>query len=97
MVPLKAMPDIKMNWISMFIILKTNYFQLWFLYKVTFLRFHCRKTNIKELPDVNALNLEKRQFLPQYCSEKGFKSVVVNRALTSLHAEGNLKLRLQSL
>ena len=33
------------------------------------------------------MNIEKRQHLPYYCSDKGFTGNIVNRALSSLHGE----------
>ena len=44
--------------------------------------------NLLELSELNTL--EKRQYLPHYWSDKGFKVTVVNRTLPSAH-EGHLK------
>ena len=33
------------------------------------------------------MNIEIRQYLPYYCSDKGLKGNIVNRALSSLHGE----------
>ena len=70
-----------MNKISMFIILKTNNFQLWFL----------RKISIRQ--KWTLLNLEKRNFLQHYWSDKGFKGTLVNWAFSSWHV-GSPKMSL---
>ena len=72
-------------------ILKTNYFQLWFLSKWLahfYFRFYQNKT---------ILNPEKRQYLPNYWSARGFKYYTVfNQALPSLLG-GHFKLSLHFL
>ena len=59
----------------MFIILKTDYFQLWFLYN-NYLRL--LQENIKESSE---LNTYRRQYRPHVLSDKGCKGTVVSRAL----------------
>ena len=76
----------------MFIISKTYYFNLWFLYKSYLLNSTAGKhVGIKyNLP---LLNLEKRQYLPFYRSDKGLTGTAVNWALSSLH-KGSLEITL---
>ena len=71
-----------MKRISMFIILKTNYFQLWFLYKVTCAVILQENIGI-------AFNLRKITIL---ISARGFKGIVV---ICYLCLEDKLKLRMR--
>ena len=66
----------------MFLVLKTDYFQMWFLYiVVTFLlqekSSFCQKKRL--------LKLEKRQELTYLLLKNSLKGAVVNRGLSSLH------------
>ena len=54
--------------------------------KKWFAHFFWRKTIIRTL-----LNLEKRQYLPHYWADKGFKGTVVNQTSSSLN-RGTLKI-----
>ena len=38
--------------------------------------------------------LDKRKYLSHYWSDKGFKGIIVNQALSSLHG-GSIKIKLQ--
>ena len=84
-----AMPDsqqsfawLSMNNILMFIVLKTDYFQLWILCWSDLYIF----IEGKHYQNKTLLNLEKRKYLPHNWSDKVLKGIVVNRALSRLHA-----------
>ena len=72
--------------ISMFIILKIDYFQFSFSTKVTYRNYQ----------NLAGLILEKRQFLPHYYLSIRIQDNFVNRTLPSC-MEGHLVLRLRSL
>ena len=55
-----------------------------------FIIFNYRKRYWK-YHKLTLLNLEKRQYLPHYWSDKGFKCTVVDRTLLSLHG-GSLEI-----
>jgi len=77
--PLKQCP---MNiYISIFIIKKTDYFQLLQFLNNLVTRTFIVSTAGKHIEIIrNKLNLEKRIYLPHYWTNKGFKGTVVNRA-----------------
>ena len=89
---LKSFVWSSMNKISMFIISKTDHFQLWFLYLLALRTSHCRKT-YNNYQNLTLCNQEIRQYLPHYWSDKGFLGTVVNQALSSLDG-GSLKITL---
>ena len=60
----------------------------WDFSKKLLLHLYCRNCE-----NFTLLNLEKRQYLPHYWSDKGFKGIVVNLALSSL-AVGSLEITL---
>ena len=62
--------------------LKNNYFQKWFLYK----------TDLR----IILLNLDKRHYLKNHWSAKGFKGTLENRASPTLLI-GHMNLRLQTI
>ena len=59
--------------------------------------FHIKTAGklIYELLELILLNLEKQKYFPQYWSGKGFKGLVMNWVLPSLHG-GSLKITLKS-
>ena len=89
---LKSFVWSSMNKISMFIISKTDHFQLWFLYLLALHTSHCRKT-YNNYQNLTICNQEPRQYLPHYWSDKGFSGTVVNQASSSLDG-GLLKITL---
>ena len=70
-----------MNNILMFIVLKTDYFQLWILCWIDLYIF----IEGKHYQNKTLLNLEKRKYFPHNWSDKVLKGIVVNRALSRLH------------
>ena len=76
----------------MFIILKTDYYQLWFLNKSNF-RISTAGKHVEIKYNLPLLNLEKRQYLPFYRSDKGLTGTAVNWALSSLN-KGSLEITL---
>ena len=59
-------------------IFKTDNFQLWFLFKTDF-RISTARKLLLELTIFKSI--EKRQYLPHYWSDKGFRCTFVNRPL----------------
>ena len=56
-----------------------RYLQLWVLHKIVILIAE------KQIGIIRVLNSEKRQEIPHFLSDKGFKFIVVNRTLLCLH------------
>ena len=52
-------------------------------------------TTKKTYRNLTLFNIEKRQYLPHYLSDKGFKGTVVNQALPSLHG-GSVEITLEA-
>ena len=103
---LKSFVWSSINKISMFSIFKTDYFQLWVLYTQKWLAHFSYRNTCGNYQNRTLINLEKRQYLPHYCSDRGFICTLVNLALPSWHQRsheitvtvpltGNPKLKIQ--
>ena len=77
-----------MNWISIFIILKTDNYHLWAFLKSDF-RISPAGKHMWELSEIITFQPKKEQYRRHYLLEKGCQGTVVNRALPYL--QGHLK------
>ena len=80
------------NYLSMFIILKTYYFQSYSFSTKVICAFLLQE-NIWNLSEWTLINLEKQHSLPHYWLEKGVKGTVETRVLPSSH-RGSLEIML---